>query len=330
MAHQLEPVGRFSEILQSSSSVAVFFANGIGDAIFTLPTLRALASGFAGRITMLIEDGHHRFLYDELKLKHLALSPTSSDPESRRNFDVECFLPYSLEADLFIALVPWKSNCIDDLVRRIQPCATIGFFSKYNIRVPYDPTKNNFDMHFAIARCIFPQKRLEEYSHPPLFNPGVCYWGDKILGGIEKPLRRVVLHTESFSSGKSLPPYTTAELVKEIVTSDENIVVIYIGVISAARDLEMISPQVIVMTDIPLALAMYLASQADYFIGVDSCMLHVADLARVPGVGIFGPSKPEEFGFRFSPKHVHLSVQGPVDSVSVHDIVSAFRQIYED
>jgi ADP-heptose:LPS heptosyltransferase len=39
---------------------------------------------------------------------------------------------------------------------------------------------------------------------------------------------------------------------------------------------------------------------ADAFLGVDSCMLHAADLFRVPSVGLFGPTRPSEFGLRFA------------------------------
>src|SRR5262249_48126309 len=56
---------------------------------------------------------------------------------------------------------------------------------------------------------------------------------------------------------------------------------------------------------LPLGQAMALVAEADLFLGVDSCMLHVADLFRVPGVGLFGPTLPAEWGFRFG-THLHL------------------------
>lgn len=42
-----------------------------------------------------------------------------------------------------------------------------------------------------------------------------------------------------------------------------------------------------------LGVALALVSLSDLFLGVDSCMLHMADLCRVPGVGLFGPDSSE-------------------------------------
>jgi len=60
------------------------------------------------------------------------------------------------------------------------------------------------------------------------------------------------------------------------------------------------------VSGIPLELSFALLSVADLFLGVDSCMLHAADLFRVPGVGIFGPTNTQKWGFRFAP-HKHIT-----------------------
>jgi ADP-heptose:LPS heptosyltransferase len=56
---------------------------------------------------------------------------------------------------------------------------------------------------------------------------------------------------------------------------------------------------------LPLPYAFAVLGESDLFLGVDSCMLHAADLFRVPGVGVFGPTDPRRWGFRFA-RHRHI------------------------
>jgi hypothetical protein len=47
-------------------------------------------------------------------------------------------------------------------------------------------------------------------------------------------------------------------------------------------------------------------------------MLHAADLARVPGVGLFGPTRAATWGFRFaSHRHVEMSTMAEITAAEV-------------
>ena len=76
---------------------------------------------------------------------------------------------------------------------------------------------------------------------------------------------------------------------------------------------------------LPLDLAMGLVASADLFLGIDSCMLHAADLARVPGVGLFGPTQPALWGFRFAP-HRHVEGSTMAD-ITVDDVLGAMEDL---
>jgi ADP-heptose:LPS heptosyltransferase len=58
--------------------------------------------------------------------------------------------------------------------------------------------------------------------------------------------------------------------------------------------------------NISLSTALAITASADLFVGVDSCMLHAADFARVPSVGLFGPTDPRRFGCRVTPYYRHI------------------------
>jgi ADP-heptose:LPS heptosyltransferase len=72
--------------------------------------------------------------------------------------------------------------------------------------------------------------------------------------------------------------------------------------------------------------SMALVAAADMFIGVDSCMLHVADFFRVPGVGLFGPTRASEFGFFLAPS-VHIQAQEKMDDIQVEDVLGPAERL---
>jgi hypothetical protein len=56
-------------------------------------------------------------------------------------------------------------------------------------------------------------------------------------------------------------------------------------------------------------------------------MLHVADVCRVPAVGIFSRSfSPQRFGFQYSINH-SLVGNTPPDDVSAESVLAAYRTI---
>jgi ADP-heptose:LPS heptosyltransferase len=55
-------------------------------------------------------------------------------------------------------------------------------------------------------------------------------------------------------------------------------------------------------------------------------MLHLADLYQVPGVGLFGPTDPSEFGFRFA-RHLHVRA-ATMNEISVADVGHALEALW--
>jgi len=77
---------------------------------------------------------------------------------------------------------------------------------------------------------------------------------------------------------------------------------------------------------LPLATSCALVAAADFFLGVDSAMLHVADFARVPSVALFGTSDPNEFGPLFA-DHEIVRGAGTMESISEYEVVAALENV---
>ena len=71
---------------------------------------------------------------------------------------------------------------------------------------------------------------------------------------------------------------------------------------------------------------MALVTEADFFLGIDSCMLHAADFAGVPSVGLFGPTSAAEFGFLVGP-HIAIQAQQTMAEIEVPDVSDALESL---
>jgi len=55
-------------------------------------------------------------------------------------------------------------------------------------------------------------------------------------------------------------------------------------------------------------------------------MLHAADLLRIPGVGLFGPTAPWQYGFRFAP-HRHIRRGRGMNRISEAEVLRALESL---
>jgi ADP-heptose:LPS heptosyltransferase len=99
-----------------------------------------------------------------------------------------------------------------------------------------------------------------------------------------------------------------------------------VGLRAGAPALGAPQPRKLDLTGLPLAVSLALAERADLFVGVDSCVLHAADLAGTPCVGLFGASDPVEWGLRFAPRRVLLR-ELPLRELAVERVLGACRDV---
>jgi ADP-heptose:LPS heptosyltransferase len=65
----------------------------------------------------------------------------------------------------------------------------------------------------------------------------------------------------------------------------------------------------------------------DQFIGIDSCMLHAADMCRVPSVALFSQMySPFEFGLRFADGETLQGASPPAD-ITVEAVWEAYCRV---
>jgi ADP-heptose:LPS heptosyltransferase len=85
----------------------------------------------------------------------------------------------------------------------------------------------------------------------------------------------------------------------------------------------------IVRIDEHLEMVLAILKHADLFLGIDSCLLHAADLFRIPGVGLFGPTDPRRWGFRLSPRSRSIWGEGTMQAIRRERVLDLLLEIAE-
>jgi len=300
----------------------VLFANAIGDHVIFTPTIRALAKMFPGRITLVaLPNVVSTFFAEisfrnviELKSKTTTLSNWNlgTQPGDIQNFDVEILEPLLQEMDLFISPNYWFSTPIENLIKAISPCAVIGIRPELQINV-FQQNIHSFDQYFCIPQYLNPGLEIDEFSYPIKIEKesfGKINSFRKTLGNDKKIL---IVHTDT-KKRKRASPEIFLDVVDRFFFFFEDYVAVIVGL---GHEMELNKAQnryrLYDLCGCTLSETFAIIEKSSLFLGVDSCMLHVADLLRKPGIGFFGPTDPVQLGFKFS-THYHVNLNDPLDA----------------
>jgi ADP-heptose:LPS heptosyltransferase len=315
----------------------VSFVLKIGDAVLTLPTLRALRGLFSAPLTLIcpkvafdlcFREVSPRFV-DITELPLVGMPPMLGRPGQPLDYEV---LASEIGAvDVFIDTLPWNSLAdvvMRPLLKRVAPTTSIGFPSDiYDIVVPKEDC-HSADLTFRLARLFDPSLRIESYAHPVPLRPSVQHEARSIRAAVPAGAKVVVVHADTESAGKRWPVTRFIDLLDRFLSRYPDFVAWVVGMGHEELNVGHERARVIPYLELPLDLAVGLVANADLFVGVDSSMLHAADLARVPGVGLFGATRAATWGFRFAP-HRHIDRSTMAD-ITVEDVLGAMEDLVEE
>lgn len=310
---------------ENFSRPVVFFANGIGDHIIALPALRALSKIFSGRLSLIAIREAYTEIFSDIVFESVWFIENFGSPVhlmqkiGLSSFDYEALAEQASGCDLFISLCQWTSPDLESLFKKLLPPSSVRFFSIFDYQLS-DLSVNSFDTIFGIVHLVNPKIKIEDFSNPPAIDQKNL----KLVHELKISMlinKLLIVHTDTkrrkmWSSEKFL------QTIDKFLSVRTEYIVIIVGVFN---DLPLESAshkqRIFDVCGIPLGLSFALLSIADLFLGVDSCMLHAADLFRVPGVGILGPTDPKEWGFRFAP-HRHITSDS-ITSITPEQVIDA-------
>jgi len=328
--------GLLEHLLQARTPT-IYFSTLIGDAVLTLPTLRALGEMFTAPLTLLCP----RFAFDlcfrevRSRLVDITGSPPegpSLGPVSNRILDYDAVAAEVGPVDVFIDAVPWKvpSNAfLRPLRQRLAPTTSIGFPTgdPYDVVIPRD-VPHAADLTFQLARLFDPSARIETYAQPVPIPPSAQEQVRSMRAALPAGTKVLAVHADTLWAKKRWPVTRFIDLLDRFLSRHPDFVAWVVGMGHEDLNVGRERDRVFSYLGTPLDLAMGMVTDADLFVGIDSCMLHAADLAHVPGVGLFGPTPPAVWGFRFAPhRHAHMSTTA---DITVEEVLGAMEELTEE
>jgi hypothetical protein len=302
----------------------IFFINGIGDNILNLPALRALGTLFAGRVSLICSGGDSLFMFDDLPLKR-TIKIRAERSAYGREFDADAVATETGHCDLFLSLVPWHSESLTRLVEKVRPQFSVGFISNYDIRLPLNFDQHTSELAFDVMRVFDARSRLQDFTAPPCYPNEARAEARELREQLSPGGKALVVHADT-GEKKMWDGDKLMQTLDTFLGLHPEFTVLLVGGRPQSLDCGLYGDRVIPCYGLPLAVSMALVAEADFFLGIDSCMLHAADFAGVPSVGLFGPTSAAEFGFLVGP---HIAIQAPqtMAEIEVPDVTDALESL---
>jgi hypothetical protein len=306
---------------------AVFVVNGLGDQLIALPAMRALGAIFPGGIQLLLGEGMFSFFYRGLPVGE-GVRVRWFDYD-KRIIDVERTVAGTAPCDVFVCLSTWAAPSVVELAHRMWANWSVGFFGVFDEVVPVNESGHMFDRLFAIPQHFRPDLRLDDFSYPPSLSTAAEEAAKRFVGKCFVPGDRLLfIHPETLPD-KMWSPASFSWVVAHFLEAHPEFKVFVSSVKPYPLDLDRHRHHV-VWADDHLELALAMLRHADLFLGIDSCFLHAADLFRVPGVGLFGPTDPHQWGFRLSPRTQSIWGKGSMEGIRRGLVLDALLEIAND
>lgn len=320
------------DLLQADTP-AVYLGAKIGEALVTLPTVRALGEMFTAPLALVCP----KFIFDlclwevSPRLIDITGMPAAGLPPHGMP-DYDRLVSMAGTVDVFINTVPWNlisNGFVRPLREALAPKTSIGFkidHDVYDIVVPKD-VDHSADLIFNLARLFDPSVRIEDYAQPVPNPPGVLEEARSIRAAVPRGTKVLVVHADTDWAEKRWPVTRFIDLLDRFLSRRRDYVAWVVGMGHEGLNVGNERTRIFPFLGLPLDLTMAMVAEADLFLGIDSSMLHAADLARVPGVGLFGPTRPATWGFRFAP-HRHVDVKAMAD-ITVDEVLRALDDLAE-
>jgi ADP-heptose:LPS heptosyltransferase len=176
-----------------------------------------------------------------------------------------------------------------------------------------------------VPAYLNPSLQLDEFALPPRLSAGVGPRIREFLRAAAPGKRVLAIHNES-KPEKNWPFERLSKLVTAFLERHPDFVVFILDMLKPKIETGKFKHRVIHSRALPLPYAFAVARESALFLGVDSCMLHAADLFRTPGVGLFGPTDPRRWGFRFAP-HRHIRDPRGLKYISESRVLEALESL---
>jgi ADP-heptose:LPS heptosyltransferase len=308
-----------ADLLAARAPAVLAFNGGIGDRLCNLPALRALEALYPGRLSLVCSQGDRQLYYSDLNLRGL-YELEFRHTDTGFTFDVEPLARHISSCDLLLSINPWHTSSVSELLARFPKVASVGFFPEFRRQLQCDYEGHAMDMAFAVPAFLKSTLQLVDFSQPPSIAPAASAKAQEFKRRYAGSQRTLFVHTDTRAE-KSWPRDRFERVLAGFLHEFPHFTALVVDLRGDGIGRGQFTDRVLPV-NLPLDACFALLRDCDLFLGIDSCHLHAADLFRIPGVGLFGPSTARRWGFKFS---IHRNFQGAgrMDTIEVDEVFKA-------
>lgn len=303
---------------------AVLYYNGIGDHLMTLPAIRAFSVAFGGRITLVCLPIAKEVFRGVGARRSINIGP-GTDCWKQDDFDANKLARLLQPCDLLVSLNRVFTKSMAELLHLLQPISSIGLFPQFTVHCPFDQTRHSVDLAFDLVRRVAPTLELDQFSSAPELPDESVQASKYFRSLLPSDSRCLAVHADT-AEEKMWPAKQLSQILNQFLSKHRDFVVQLLG----TRDIGLKdgphARRILNCHGLPLSHSLAFVREADLFLGVDSAMLHAADLFRIPSVGLFGPTDRRQFGFRFC-KHRYIDFDTPIKTVHREVVIAALEAL---
>lgn len=293
------------------------FLNGIGDHVIALPAVRALASTFKGNLALVCLDHAKDLFYSELRLRDAHVI-------GERRYDAPALAERIQDCDCFISFERGDNPSTRSLLALLRPARSVGHLDAFEHRITLQ-NRAAADAAFEIARLFDPSLQIEGFTGPFVAPGALQAMRAAVAARLGYRPSILAIHCET-ASDKAWRTDSFAQAVATFLASRPDWIAVVVGRGSGGCFVARTGRRTFDVCGLPLRRSMEVVADADLFVGIDSCMLHVADISRVPSVAVVGPGSEPGFDVRYT-RHCIVRAPSSLDELAPDRVTAALESL---
>jgi len=317
--------------LVSRLKTGIVFANGLGDSILALPTLRAISSVLRGPVTLATSFGPADIIFADVGFDEIVKVPlVEPNPTDRGYLCPQLTAKAVFESECLVFLASGWHERHQEVSALAKAGWTMGLCGEYDFETGYDPAAHSVDRTFTLAKVFDNSLIVEDFCAPFPLPAKFEKAARDLRNAVGADMKLLVVQEETATDEKCWHPDYFQKCLIEITKRHPDVFVLVLSRDGPRFDISPLSDRMYSIDNIRFPFFASIISKADAFLGVDSVGIHCADLWNIPAVGLFGPTSPQEWGFRFTNVGKHIYGDGSMENISIERVITAVSSILQE
>jgi hypothetical protein len=253
--------------------------------------MRALACAWKGELALVCLDQARDLFYSGLSLREVHVV-------GERRYDPHELAQRIRVCDCFISFERGDNPSTRSLLALLRPAHSVGHLDGFEHRIALQ-NRAAADAAFEIARLFDATLRIADFTRPFVERGGLQALRAAIAAKLGHRPSILAVHCET-ELHKAWPTDLFAQAVADFLAHRPDWIAVVVGRRADRFFAAATCGRAFDLSGLPLESSMKVVADADLFVGIDSCMLHVADISRVPSVAVVGPGTEPGFDVRYT------------------------------